>query len=125
LVIAASIVTITVLLFAPTARSGTHPTSPEARAWRAPAGFIRQALCIHRHESSGNWHRRWVDWRGAPSDYAGGMQFMQDTWERAGGRGEPWQWSPREQVYRAWRIWRLYPGGSWSEWGTAGLCGLR
>jgi hypothetical protein len=91
--------------------------------WRAPAGFIRAALCLHRHESL-DWYRAWVDWTGAPSVYAGGLQFMQDTWVRAGGRGEPWQWSPREQVYRAWRIWGLN-GGSFREWGTAGKCRLR
>jgi hypothetical protein len=73
---------------------------------------------------------RWVDWRGAPSRYAGGMQFLQSTWERAGGRGEPWQWSPREQLYRVYRIWDMADGvrgnrrGGFGEWGTAKACGL-
>lgn len=104
-----------------------YPNTPAALAWKAPPGFINQALCIHRHESV-DWHRRWVDWRGRPSKYAGGMQFLQSTWERAGGKGEPWQWGPREQVYRAWRIWRMYRTsyrpGSWVEWGSRHKCGL-
>ncbi|HMA26108.1 MAG: hypothetical protein ACM33U_08970 [Solirubrobacterales bacterium] len=84
---------------------------------------MRGAVCIHLHESV-DWHRRWIDWRGHPSPYAGGMQFLQSTWNRAGGRGEPWQWSPREQYFRAFVIWRA-GGGSWREWGTAAHCGLR
>jgi hypothetical protein len=88
-----------------------------------PAWWLRQASCIHRHESV-DWHRRWVDWRGQPSVYAGGMQFRQSTWTSAGGRGEPWQASPREQLYRAWLVYRR-DGGSWREWGTASVCGLR
>lgn len=110
----------------PAHAAGHWPTSPAARAWRAPRGFIRDALCVHRFESAGyvGWHRAWVSWDGRPSRYAGGLQFLESTWLRAGGRGEPWQWSPREQVYRAFRIWRSH-GGSWSEWGTRGLCGLR
>jgi hypothetical protein len=106
-----------------TARGSSYPTSRAALAWRPPPGFIWQAWCIHRHESA-DWHRRWVDWRGAPSRYAGGMQFLQNTWDRAGGSGEPWQWSPREQIFRAFVIWRK-GGGSWGEWGTRARCGLR
>jgi hypothetical protein len=114
----------------PAARGGGYPTSPAALRWHQPPWWRVQALCLHRHESA-DWHRAWVDWRGAPSRYAGGMQFLQSTWERAGGRGEPWQWTPREQLYRAYRIWdmnfgRLGDGrGAWGEWGTAGSCGLR
>lgn len=100
-----------------------HPTSVQARRWHPPRGWLRGAFCIHRNESV-DWQRAWVDWAGRPSRYAGGMQFLQSTWERAGGRGEPWQWSPREQVYRAYRIW-LRNDHSWSEWGTAAKCGLR
>lgn len=111
-----------VVLIVPTGHSADWPTSPAARAWKAPRGFIPQALCIHRHESV-DWHRAWVDWRGQRSPYAGGMQFLLSTWRRAGGRGEPWQWSPREQVYRAFVIWKRN-GGSWSEWGTRARCGL-
>jgi hypothetical protein len=89
---------LTVLLLAPTARSQPYPTSRAARAWRPPPGFIGQAWCLHRHESM-DWHRAWVDWRGRHSIYAGGMQFTESTWLSVGGRGEPWQWSPREQLY--------------------------
>lgn len=105
------------------ARSQGWPTSRAARVWRPPAGFIGQAWCVHRHESL-DWHRGWLDWRGLPSSYAGGMQFMLSTWRAAGGRGEPWQWSPREQIYRAFVTWRR-DGRSWVEWGTRAKCGLR
>lgn len=84
-------------------------------------------MCIHRHESV-NWFLAYRDWRGNPSPYSGGMQFLRSTWERAGGTGHAYQWAPREQLYRAWRIYRLYRtswrAGSWREWGTAGKCGL-
>jgi hypothetical protein len=56
------------------------------------------------------------------------MQFLLSTWQRAGGtvnaRG---RWAsaatPREQLYRAWIIWRQ-DGRSWHEWGTSAACGL-
>jgi hypothetical protein len=105
------------------------PVTAEAMRWRAPAGWLRGAFCIHRHESV-DWHRAYVDWRGLPSRYSGGMQFLLDTWRRAGGKGHAWQWGPREQVYRAFVIWDKQDGilgnrrGDWSEWGTAGKCGL-
>ena len=98
--------------------------------WQPPVVWLRGALCIHRQESV-DWKRRWIDWLGRPSDYAGGMQFLQDTWDRAGGSGEPWQWSPLEQLYRAYIIWDKQDGkrgnkrGDWSEWDTASDCGLR
>src|SRR4051812_20824297 len=94
-----------------------YPTSQRALRWRPPPRWIYQAWCIHRHESV-DWKRRWVDWRGAPSLYAGGMQFLQSTWRGAGGTGEPWQATPREQVYRAFIVWKR-DGRSWREWGTA------
>lgn len=114
-----------VVLIVPGGHAAVWPTSMEARAWKAPHGFISQALCVRRFESPGRngWHRAWVTWDGHRSSYAGGMQFTLGTWRRAGGLGEPWQWSPREQVFRAWRIWKLN-GGSWREWGTRARCGL-
>ena len=96
--------------------------TPEAMRWRAPRGFLRAAFCVHRHESV-DWHRAYVDWRGRPSSYSGGMQFTLPTWQRAGGTGHAWEWRPREQVYRAFVIWRMN-GGSWVEWGTRRKCGL-
>ena len=101
----------------------TWPTSSEARQWKPDSAWMRSAQCIHRHESV-NWHLDHVNWQGKRSPYAGGMQFLDDTWRRAGGTGNAAQWSPREQLYRAWRIWKL-GGGSWREWGTARACGLR
>lgn len=71
-----------------------------------------------------DWHRGHVDWRGAPSPYSGGMQFLTSTWHAAGGTGEPYEWSVREQVYRAYVRWHA-DGDSWAEWGTRRVCGLR
>lgn len=105
------------------ATAHAHPTSAAAKRWKPDRAWLAGAWCVHRHESV-DWHRAWTDWTGARSPYAGGFQFLQSTWSRAGGRGEPWQWSPREQLYRAFVIWRMN-GGSFREWGTAGVCGLR
>ena len=83
---------------------------------RFPHWWYRQAVCIHRHEST--------DWRAATGNgYYGGFQFMLGTWHRVGGRGYPHLASPNEQYFRAWLVWRQ-DRGSWREWGTAGRCGL-
>lgn len=99
------------------------PTSPAARHFRFPPGWLRGAFCIHRHEST-DWHRAYTDWTGASSPYSGGFQFLASTWRSAGGTGHAWQWSVREQTYRAFLVWRR-DGGSWAEWGSAAACGLR
>lgn len=93
--------------------------------WHAPKWWLKQALCIHRHEGA---------WNDAGAPYEGGMQFLASTWASVGGRVEydrwhnPVRWAsvalPREQLYRAWRVW-LRDGRSWREWGTAGRCHLR
>lgn len=107
-----------------------YPSWPMPKTWQPPKAWLREAMCVHRHESV-DWYRRWTNWQGHRSPYAGGLQFLQDTWNRAGGSGEPWQASPREQLYRAYIIWDRHVGkmgdgrGNWSEWGTARACGLR
>jgi hypothetical protein len=111
------------MLVTPLARSGTWPTSRAARVWHPDRGWLRGAFCIHRFES-GDWHRDHVDWLGRWSPYSGGLQFLPSTWRSAGGAGDAWQWSPREQLYRAYVVWR-HDGSSWSEWGTRLVCGLR
>lgn len=92
--------------------------------WHASPTWLSQAMCIHSREGA---------WNAATGNgYEGGMQFLRSTWERAGGVtvwvGKTPHWasvaSPREQLYRAWIIWGSH-GGSWSEWGTKGKCGLR
>lgn len=108
---------------APTASAHTYPSWPMPRTWRPPAAWLPGAMCVHRHESV-DWHRAGIDWRGNRSPYYGGMQFLVSTWRRAGASGLPSDATPREQLYRAWVIWRSH-GGSWSEWGTRGACGLR
>lgn len=96
--------------------------------WHAPRWWLVQAVCVHDHEGA------WNDNTG--NTYYGGMQFLRSTWEKIGGRHDdafdhpgdqarhPFTTSPREQLYRAWLVY-LRDGHSWSEWGTAGACGLR
>lgn len=79
-----------------------------------PAWFRAQALCIHRYESR-DWHNR--------GHHFGGLQFTLGTWQSVGGRGNPADASPAEQIYRAFLVWKR-DGGSWREWSTAGACGL-
>lgn len=97
------------------------PTSLAARRWRPSPAWLRAALCIHSHESV-DWHRAGVDWRGMPSPYFGGMQFLVSTWTSAGGVGLPSAWSSREQLYRAWVV--VTRDGGWREWGTHSACGV-
>jgi hypothetical protein len=84
--------------------------------WHAPAWWLRQATCIHERE--GAWDAN------TGNGYFGGMQFLLGTWRSVGGRGRPDLASPREQLLRAWLVYRR-DGGSWREWGTARACGLR
>lgn len=83
--------------------------------WHAPHWWLLQAVCIHEHEGA------WNDNTG--NGYFGGMQFLLSTWLSVGGRSYPHLASPREQLYRAWLVYRR-DGGSWREWGTARACGL-
>lgn len=124
--------TVTVAILATPAHAA-ELTSPAAKRWRPPAGFIRQAMCIHRHEST-RWHRNHVDWRGLPSRYTGGYQFTDRTWAamfRPSERGlfvyrHPAAASVREQTYRAFVNWRAN-GRRWggSQWPNSSReCGL-
>jgi hypothetical protein len=87
--------------------------------WHAPAWWLPQALCIHRHE--GAWDAN------TGNGYYGGFQFMASTWASVGGSTVALvagRASPREQLFRAWLVWAR-DGHSWREWGTARACGLR
>ena len=107
--------------------AATAARSSLPKRWHAPRWWLAQAVCIHEHEGA------WDDNTG--NSYFGGLQFLASTWRRAGG-GEyaafahpgdsryPFTASPREQLYRAWLVYRR-DGNSWREWGTAGACGLR
>jgi len=109
------------------ARSGTN-YGPTPIRWSArlstPPGWFRAALCVHSHEGA------WNDNTG--NSYFGGTQFLRSTWESVGGpydpafdhpgdRRYPFRISPREQLYRMFLVWKR-DGGSFREWGTAGLC---
>src|SRR5438093_1389539 len=95
---------------------GVRGSSPVPRRWHAPRVWLAQALCIHHYE--GAWNAN------TGNGYYGGMQFLFSTWASVGGRIRPDRASPREQLYRAYLVYRR-DGGSWREWGTAGRCGLR
>lgn len=77
--------------------------------------WLNQAFCVHGFEST--------DWRNRGHHF-GGMQFNLGTWASAGGRGNPADAAPVEQLYRSFLVWSR-DGGSWREWSTAPLCGLR
>ena len=73
-------------------------------------------MCIHAHE--GAWNAN------TGNGYEGGFQFLPSTWRSVGGVGHAYDAVPREQLYRAFMVYR-HNGGSWREWGTARACGLR
>jgi hypothetical protein len=89
--------------------------SPVPRGWHAPRAWLADALCIHQHEGA------WPDDTG--NGYYGGMQFLESTWQSVGAPGYPNDYPPRVQLFYAYKVWKR-DGGSWSEWGTAGMCGL-
>ena len=86
------------------------------RRWKAAAWWLPQAVCIHQHE--GAWNAN------TGNGYYGGMQFLLSTWRSVGGQGRPDLAPIKEQLYRAWLVYRR-DGSSWREWGTARICGLR
>lgn len=92
--------------------------------WHAPKTWLRQAICIHEHEGAFNS----IGYVKGVATYAGGFQFMLDTWHSVGGVAldltDITRASKREQLYRAWLVWAR-DGRSWREWGTASKCGLR
>jgi len=80
-------------------------------------GWLAEATCIHEHE--GAWNAN------TGNGYFGGMQFLPSTYRSVGGRadGRADLDSPQEQLRRAHMVWAR-DGGSFREWGTAGMCGL-
>ena len=87
-----------------------------------PAGWLAQAMCVHRHE--GPWAAN------TGNGYFGGMQFRAATWLRARGPKQaafahpgdpnyPFSASPKQQLQVAWLIWSR-DGGSWRSWGAVG-----
>jgi resuscitation-promoting factor RpfA len=94
--------------------------APAAGAgWSPSAGWLAQARCVHVKE--GGWRAN------TGNGYFGGMQFSAGTWLRVGGRPDPafthpgmaFAASPKEQLYRAWLLWKR-DGGTWRSWGAVG-----
>ena len=93
--------------------------------WQPSPVWLRQAACIHRHETFGLPPMSWASWHDTRNPISrGGMQFLPSTYRSVGGTGDPARASKREQLYRAWLLWNR-DGGSWREWSTAGRCGLK
>jgi hypothetical protein len=86
------------------------------------ADWLAQARCIHLKEGS---------WRANTGNgYFGGMQFSAATWLRLGGApnpafehpgdpAHPFTASRREQLRRAFLLWK-HDGGTWRSWGAVG-----
>ena len=92
-----------------------------------PKGWMAQANCIHRHEST-DWHKT-TDWLGNPSRDHGGYQIDVGTWQVFAPKHwpqDPAYASPAQQTLVAWRIYvwngRKWGGGQWPN--TARACGL-
>ena len=98
--------------------SSHHPVHRIHPLWHPGATWWRQSYCIRVRESGNNYRTN------TGNGYFGAYQFLMSTYRSVGGRHRPDLDPPREQSYRAWRVW-LRDGRSWREWGTAGLCGLR
>ena len=83
-----------------------------------PRGWLRDALCVHRHEGS---------WRDPGPTYFGGMQLdleFQRTYARRllRRKGTADRWTPHEQLHAARRGWRAR---GWQPWPAAARkCGL-
>ena len=93
-----------------------------------PAWWVKQANCIHLHEST-DWHKR-TDWRGYPSRDHGGYQIDVGTWQSFAPRTwprDPADATKAQQTLVAWRIYvangRQWGNGQWPL--SSRACGLR
>lgn len=112
-------------------------STPAARAFRFPAGWLQGAFCIHRHESvRWNWGPSYHPGQAAWNGYWNGYQFVLSTWQSlftpAEARSYPLFYERpdlapiREQTYRAYLNW-LRNGRRWggSQWPNSSReCGL-
>ncbi len=102
-------------------------STASASTTRLPHWWVKEALCIHRHESV-DWHRT-TDWLGGPSVDHGGMQIDVGTWQTMAPRSYPRdsaEATPHEQLVVAYRIWlangRRFGGDQWYL--SAAACGV-
>jgi hypothetical protein len=103
-------------------------SAARARSAAFPHWWLREALCVHRHESV-DWHRT-TDWLGRQSPDRGGMQIDVGTWHSRAPRrypSEPSAATPHEQLVVAYRIWlangHRFGGNQWYL--SAASCGVR
>ena len=93
-----------------------------AAEWSPSSQWLAQAKCVHLKE--GPWTAN------TGNGYFGGMQFAAQTWKRVGGKPDPafkhpgnaaypFKATAREQLYRAWLLWK-HDGGTWRSWGAVG-----
>ena len=86
------------------------------------AAWLAEARCVHLKE--GPWTAN------TGNGYFGGFQFSAQTWRRVGGAADgafahpgdsayPFAATAKEQLHRAWLLWRR-DGGSWRSWGAVG-----
>jgi hypothetical protein len=86
------------------------------------AAWLAEARCVHLKE--GPWTAN------TGNGYFGGFQFSAQTWRRVGGAADgsfahpgdaayPFEATAKEQLRRAWLVWRR-DGGSWRAWGAVG-----
>lgn len=96
------------------------------RAWRHTKGEFSNPpqkgsfLCIHGHEGS------WTDQDSGHNGHYGGVQMGRHEWMTYGypytGKLWAYQATPLEQLWAAYRYWRVSAFRPWSQ--TAPLCGL-
>lgn len=120
LLITMAIVLATIFAGTASAKENLKPT----------AAWLKQAQCIHRHESM-DWHRV-TDWLGYPSVDHGGMQIEVSVWQTylqkypritRGYPSDPAWATPWQQLQVAYLIWR---DDGWAHpWpNTSVVCGL-
>jgi hypothetical protein len=102
--------------------AGLAAAPASAARWQPSTLWLSQALCVHAKE--GPWTAN------TGNGLFGGMQFNPQTWLRMGGKAHPafshpgdpaftFSVSRREQLYRAWLLWK-HDGGTWRSWGAVG-----
>ena len=97
-------------------------STTSASSWSPSTKWLAQAQCVHQKE--GPWTAN------TGNGYFGGFQFAATTWKGVGGKAHaafkhpgdkryPFDVAQREQLYRAWLLWKQ-DGRTWRSWGAVG-----